>query len=134
VPHLIVHALESDLAGREADLIAALTEAVVAVYGDWAREIAQVRLVGVPAGRWGIGGRPAASPAPAVTFGIRESVFDRPDAAEVLGRLTAGITDAVVAVVGERVRPGVTVDFVGEPAGRAGVGGALRHPALLPPT
>ena len=126
MPHLTVHALESDLAGREADLIAGLTDAVVAVYGDWAREIAQVRLVGVPAGRWGIGGRPAESPAPAVTFGIREGAFHRPDSAELLGRLAAGVTDAVVAVVGERVRPGVTVDFVGEPAGRTGLGGVLR--------
>jgi phenylpyruvate tautomerase PptA (4-oxalocrotonate tautomerase family) len=126
VPHLTVHALESDLAGREADLIGGLTEAVVAVYGDWAREIAVVRLIGVPAGRWGVGGQPAASPAPAVTFGIREGAFHRPDSADLLGRLTAGVTDAVAAVVGERVRPGVTVEFVGTPDGRTGVGGFLQ--------
>ena len=48
--------LESELAGRETPLIATLTEAVVAVYGEWAREIVEVRLIGVPAGRWGIGG------------------------------------------------------------------------------
>lgn len=125
MPHLTVHALESDLAGREADLIEGLTEAVVAVYGEWARRIAVVRLVGVPAGRWGIGGRPAEAPAPAVTFGIRAAAFDRPDATELLGRLTAGVTDAVATVVGERVRPGVTVEFVGTPDGRTGVGGAL---------
>lgn len=125
MPHLTVHALESDLAGREADLIEGLTEAVVAVYGEWAREIAVVRLVGVPAGRWGIGGKPAEAPAPAVTFGIRAGVFDRPDATELLGRLTAGVTEAVATAVGERVRPGVTVEFVGTPDGRTGVGGAL---------
>jgi phenylpyruvate tautomerase PptA (4-oxalocrotonate tautomerase family) len=60
-----------------------------------------------------------------VTFGIRAAVFDRPDADDVLGRLAAGVTDAVAAVVGERVRPGITVEFVGTPAGRTGVGGAL---------
>ena len=89
MPHLTVHALESDLAGREGELIAGLTDAVVAVYGEWAREIAEVLLVGVPAGRWGIGGKVADVPAPRVTFGIRASIFDRPDAADVLGRLTA---------------------------------------------
>jgi phenylpyruvate tautomerase PptA (4-oxalocrotonate tautomerase family) len=115
MPHLTVHASESDLAGREADLIGKLTEAVVAVYGEWAREIAVVRLVGVPAGRWGIGGKPAEAPPPAVTFGIRATVFDRPDATDLLSRLTAGVTDAVAAVLGERVRPGVTVEFVGTP-------------------
>ncbi|MDR6317439.1 hypothetical protein [Actinoplanes couchii] len=37
MPHLSVHAPETDLTGNEPRLIAALTEAVVAVYGDWAR-------------------------------------------------------------------------------------------------
>lgn len=48
MPHLTVHALESDLSGRESALIEALTDAVVAVYGEWAREIAVVHLIGLP--------------------------------------------------------------------------------------
>ncbi|WP_433381941.1 hypothetical protein ACQPZX_18015 [Actinoplanes sp. CA-142083] len=122
MPHLTVHALESDLAGREPELIAALTDAVVAVYGDWAREIAEVLLIGVPENRWGTAG---SAPAPRVTFGIRAGVFDRPDAAEVLSRLAAAVTDAVAAAVGEQVRAGVTVEFVGSPDGRTAVGGVL---------
>ncbi|GIM88322.1 tautomerase family protein [Paractinoplanes toevensis] len=118
MPHLTVHALESDLGGREAELIAGLTDAVVAVYGEWVRESVEVLLVGVPAGRWGIGGRVAEAPAPQVTFGIRATVLDRPDATDVLGRLTAAIADAVAGVVGEQVRAATVVQFVGESDGR----------------
>jgi phenylpyruvate tautomerase PptA (4-oxalocrotonate tautomerase family) len=125
MPHLTVYAVEDDLAGREPHLIAGLTEAVVAVYGEWARDVAVVLLVGLPPGRFGIGGKPAAAPAPFVQFGIREAVFARPDAADVVTRLIAGVTDAIVAVLGERVRPGLTVEFTGTPDGRTGVGGAL---------
>jgi phenylpyruvate tautomerase PptA (4-oxalocrotonate tautomerase family) len=125
MPHLDVHVLESDLAGRETALIEKLTDAVVAVYGEWARGIAVVRLIGVPAHRWGIGGVPAPAPAPSVTFGIKEAAFGRPDAGEIVARLVSGVTDAVVAVFGERVRAGVTVELVGVPAGRSGVGGVV---------
>jgi phenylpyruvate tautomerase PptA (4-oxalocrotonate tautomerase family) len=128
MPHLDVHVLESDLAGRETALIRTLTDAVVAVYGEWARGIAVVRLIGVPSHRWGIGGAPAPAPAPSVTFGIREAAFSRPDADEIVARLVAGVTDAVVAVFGERVRAGVTVELVGTPAGRTGVGGVVVTP------
>ncbi|GIF25417.1 phenylpyruvate tautomerase PptA (4-oxalocrotonate tautomerase family) [Actinoplanes tereljensis] len=117
MPHLTVHAPESDLAGREAALIAGLTDAVVAVYGDWIRESVQVLLVGVPAGRWGIGGRPAEGPAPLVTFGIRATVLDRPDASDVLGRLAAGVTDALADAVGEQVRAAAAVEFLGTAPG-----------------
>ncbi|GAA3394256.1 hypothetical protein [Cryptosporangium minutisporangium] len=125
MPHLLVHALENDLDGREADLIAALTEAVVAVYGDWARDIAVVQLLGYPAGRWGIGGKPAEAPAPRVTFGIRDGVFSRPEGADILGGLAAGVTDAIATVIGEHVRAGVTIEFVGAPDGRTAVAGTL---------
>lgn len=125
MPHLTAHVLEDDLVGREADLIEALTEAVVAVYGEWARDIAVVHLIGLPAHRWGIGGKPAQAPAPSVTFGIREEVFSRPDAQEIAVRLISGVTDAVVSVFGERVRSGVTVELVGAPASRTGVGGIV---------
>jgi phenylpyruvate tautomerase PptA (4-oxalocrotonate tautomerase family) len=128
MPHLTVHALESDLAGRETDVIEALTDAVVAVYGDWARDIAVVYLIGLPASRWGIGGRLAQAPAPSVTFGIKEAAFSRPDAKELVARLISAVTDAVVAVFGERVRSGVTVELVGTPAGRTGIGGVVVSP------
>jgi phenylpyruvate tautomerase PptA (4-oxalocrotonate tautomerase family) len=125
VPHLTVHALDSDLVGRETALIEALTGAVVAVYGDWARDIAVVQLIGVPAGRWGVGGRPAPAPAPSVTFGVREAMFSRPDADDVVARLISEATEAIVAVFGEAVRAGVSVELVGTPAGRTGLGGAV---------
>jgi phenylpyruvate tautomerase PptA (4-oxalocrotonate tautomerase family) len=125
MPHLSVRVMESDLAGNETALIRTLTDAVVAVYGEWARATVDVHLVGVPQHRWGLGGVPAAAPSPAVTFGIRESVFDRPDADAIVARLVAGVTDAVVEVFGERVRAGVLVEFVATPAGRTGLGGAV---------
>lgn len=125
MPHLTVHALEDQLAGHEPALIASLTDAVVSVYGDWARDIAVVHLVGVPAGRWGVGGRPVEDVAPTVTFGIREAAFARPDARDLTARLVAAVTDAVAAVFGAGVRPGVTVDLVGSPDGRTAVGGVL---------
>ncbi|TNC27415.1 tautomerase family protein [Amycolatopsis alkalitolerans] len=128
MPHLTVRALEDDLAGREVELIGALTDAVVEVYGDWAREIAVVQLIGLPANRWGIGGKPAESPSPSVTFGINEAAFSRPDAQDIVARLIAGVTDAIVAVFGERVRSGVTVELVGTPMERTGVGGVMATP------
>jgi phenylpyruvate tautomerase PptA (4-oxalocrotonate tautomerase family) len=122
VPHLTVHAQENDLAGHETALIERLTDAVVGVYGDWAREIAVVRLIGLPPGRWGIGGKPAQSPAPSVTFGIKEAAFGRPEA---VARLAERVTDAIADVFGEPVRAGVTVEFVGTLPGRTAVGGVL---------
>ena len=128
MPHLSVYALESDLAGRETALIHKLTDAVVAVYGEWARAITDVRLIGLPPHRWGIGGTPAQAPSPSVTFGIREAAFTRPDADEIVARLVAEVTDAVVEVFGERVRAGVTVELVATPAGRTAVGGVIVTP------
>jgi phenylpyruvate tautomerase PptA (4-oxalocrotonate tautomerase family) len=125
MPHLRVHALESDLAGHETALIEKLTDAVVAVYGQWARSSAVVQLIGLPQHRWGVGGRPAQAPAPSITFGIKEAALSRPDADEIVARLVAGVTDAIVAVFGERVRAGVTVELVGTPAGRTGIGGVV---------
>ncbi|WP_169952789.1 tautomerase family protein [Microbispora sp. H11081] len=125
MPHLSVHVLESDLVGREAALIEKLTDAVVAVYGEWARSIAVVQLIGLPPDRWGIGGIAAQAPSPSVTFGIREAAFSRPDADEIIARLISGVTDAIVEVFGERVRAGVTVELVGTPAGRTGIGGVV---------
>ncbi len=125
MPHLIVYASEGELEGREAEVITALTDAVVAVYGEWARAIAVVQLIGMPPGRWGVGGKAAAAPAPRVTFGIKAAAFDRPDAEEIVAGLVARVTDALVAVFGERIRPDVVVELVGTPAGRSGVGGEI---------
>jgi phenylpyruvate tautomerase PptA (4-oxalocrotonate tautomerase family) len=125
MPHLTVHALEADLAGREAALAGALTDAVAAVYGEWARELVSVQLVGLPAGRWAVGGRLTDVVSPAVTLGVREAMFTRPDAAELAGRLIASVTDAVASVVGPHSRAGITVELVATPAGRSGVGGVL---------
>jgi phenylpyruvate tautomerase PptA (4-oxalocrotonate tautomerase family) len=125
MPHLRVHALESDLAGRESALIEKLTDAVVAVYGEWARGIVVVQLIGLPPHRWGIGGTPARTPSPSVTFGIKEAAFGRPDADEIVARLVSVVTDAIVDIFGEDVRAGVTVELVGTPAGRTGIGGVV---------
>jgi phenylpyruvate tautomerase PptA (4-oxalocrotonate tautomerase family) len=125
VPHLDVYTLETDLAGRESALIEALTTAVVAVYGEWVRPSVVVRLIGLPAGRWAVGGRPAAVAAPSVTFGIRADALDRPDAATVLGGLATRITEAIAVVLGEQQRDGTTVEFVAQRAGRIAVGGTL---------
>jgi|SRR3954452_2887521 phenylpyruvate tautomerase PptA (4-oxalocrotonate tautomerase family) len=128
MPHLTVYAPEAALADREAPLIAALTDAVVDVYGEWAREHAVVLLIGVPPGRWGVAGKPVESPAPRVAFGIRATVFDRPDVREILSRLTAGVTDAIASVLGDDLRPDVTVEFAGTQDGRTGIGGILVSP------
>ena len=68
---------------------------------------------------------PAHTPSPTVTFGIKEAALRRPDAGEIVARLVSGVTDAIVTVLGERVRAGVTVELVSAPAGRTGVGGVV---------
>jgi phenylpyruvate tautomerase PptA (4-oxalocrotonate tautomerase family) len=125
MPHLTASVPEAQLAGREPALITALTDAVVEVYGEWARDIVVVRLDGVPQGRWGIGGRAADDAAPAITFGIREAALSRPDGKQVTARLIAGLTDAVASVLGEQARSGTSVELIATPEGRAGVGGAV---------
>jgi phenylpyruvate tautomerase PptA (4-oxalocrotonate tautomerase family) len=125
MPHLSVRVPEARLAGNEPALIAALTDAVVAVYGEWARDLVVVHLDGVPAGRWGIGGRAADDAAPAITFGIREAALTRPDGNEIAARLVSGLTDAVAGVCGEQARGGTSVDLVATPEGRTGFGGVI---------
>jgi phenylpyruvate tautomerase PptA (4-oxalocrotonate tautomerase family) len=124
MPHLTVRALDDDLKGNESDLIAALTDAVTSVYGEWVRDSVMVILDGIPAGRWGVGGRVAEELAPIVEFGIREEVFARPDAPDLVPRLLAVVTDAVTSVLGERVRADLLVELIGTPAARTGIGGA----------
>jgi phenylpyruvate tautomerase PptA (4-oxalocrotonate tautomerase family) len=126
MPHLTVSATESQLAGREPALISALTDAVVAVYGEWARPLVVVHLVAVPPGRWGVGGRVVdADAAPEVRFGIRAGALTRPDGIDIARRLVAAVTDAVAVVVGEQLRETVLVELVPQPDDQVGVGGTL---------
>lgn len=125
MPHLVVHAREEDLDGREAELITALTEAVVAVYGEWAREIVNVQLIGIPGRRWGIAGRAPEAPTTAISLGVRQALFDRPDTEQLVRGLIAAVTDAVAAVFGAPARPRVTVELIATPPGRTGVAGVL---------
>jgi phenylpyruvate tautomerase PptA (4-oxalocrotonate tautomerase family) len=117
VPHLTVHALENDLTGREAALAQALTDSVVSVYGPWARDVVNVQLISIPAGRWAVGGTLVQTVAPVVTFGVNEAMFARADADELVARLTGSVTDAVASAVGEHCRAGITVQLVATPAG-----------------
>ena len=125
MPHLTARVPEARLAGNEPALIAALTDALVQVYGEWAREIVVVHLDGVPRGRWGIGGKAVDDAAPAITFGIREAALTRPGGDETAARLVAVLTDAVASVLGEQARRGTSVELVATPPGRSGVGGAM---------
>jgi phenylpyruvate tautomerase PptA (4-oxalocrotonate tautomerase family) len=125
MPHLTAHVPEARLAGNEPALITALTDALVQVYGEWAREIVVVHLDGVPQGRWGIGGKAVDDAAPAITFGIREAALTRPGGDETAARLVAVLTDAVASVLGEQARRGTSVELVATPPGRSGVSGAI---------
>ena len=125
MPHLTARVPEARLAGNELPLITALTDAVVQVYGEWARDLVVVHLDGIPRGRWGIGGQPADGAAPAITLGIREAALARPDGKQIAARLVAGLTDAVASVLGEEARGGTSVELVATPEGRAGIGGAI---------
>ena len=125
MPHLTARVPEAQLAGREPALITALTDAVVQVYGEWARDLVVIHLDGIPQGRCGIGGRVADDAAPAITFGIREAALSRPDGREIAARLVAGLTDAVASVLGEQTRDGTSVELIATPGGRAGLGGVI---------
>jgi phenylpyruvate tautomerase PptA (4-oxalocrotonate tautomerase family) len=125
MPHVTLYALEEELAGREPGLIGELTDAVVSVYGEWARSSVDVRLIGVPAGRWARGGVAVSTAAPSVTFGLREEVFARADAASVIARLVSAFTEAVTAVFGDDCRDEVLVELVGQPTSRSGLGGKV---------
>jgi phenylpyruvate tautomerase PptA (4-oxalocrotonate tautomerase family) len=125
MPHMTVHVPEAQLAGREPTLIAALTGAVVEVYGEWAREHVVIRLDGVPEGRWAIGGRAVEDAASAVTFGIQEAAFTRPDAKDVLARLVTALTDALTSVLGEQAHDAISIEFVATPPGRTAHAGVI---------
>lgn len=124
MPHLTADLPETRLAGNERALVTALTEAIVGVYGEWARPLVSVRLFGVPAGRFAQGGV-AVDTSASVTLGVRSGVFERADAAEITIRLGAALTDAVTSVLGEDLRPGTMVELLASPPERTFVGGAL---------
>ncbi|CAL9673052.1 4-oxalocrotonate tautomerase family protein [Streptomyces sp. NPDC057340] len=124
MPHLTVHLPEHRLTGNEPGLIAALTDAVVDVYGDWARDLVGIRLAGVPAGRFAQGGK-AVDTSASVILGVRAGLFDLPDADQITARLGAALTDAIVRVVGDDIRAGTVVELVASPPERTFVGGAL---------
>jgi phenylpyruvate tautomerase PptA (4-oxalocrotonate tautomerase family) len=125
MPHVTLYALEEVLVGHEAEVAAKLTNAVVSVYGEWARASVDVRLIGIPGGRWARGGVMVNDAAPAVTFGMREEVFAREDAPAVVSRFVTAFTDAVTAVFGEEYRDDVLVELVGQPTTRSGLGGKV---------
>jgi phenylpyruvate tautomerase PptA (4-oxalocrotonate tautomerase family) len=125
MPHVTLYALDGELAGREPDLIRELTSAVVSVYGEWARGSVEVRLIGIPAGRLARGGTAVDTAAPSVTFGMREEVFAREDAAGVIAQLVTALTAAVTAVFGDGRRDQVLVELVGQPTSRSGLGGRV---------
>ena len=125
MPHLTVRVPEAQLAGHEPALITALTDAVVQVYGEWARDLVVVHLDGIPRGRWAIGGTAVDNAAPTITFGIREAALSRPDGREIAARLVAGLTGAAASVLGEQARRGTSVELVATPAGRTGLGGTI---------
>jgi phenylpyruvate tautomerase PptA (4-oxalocrotonate tautomerase family) len=125
MPHVTLYALEEELVGREPGLIGELTNAVVSVYGEWARSSVDVRLIGIPVGRWARGGATVATAAPSVTFGMREEVFAREDSATVIAQLVSAFTEAVAAVFGDDCRDEVLVELVGQPTARSGLGGKV---------
>ncbi|MFD8692370.1 nuclear transport factor 2 family protein [Streptomyces sp. NPDC059651] len=125
MPHLMIHASEPQIAGHEHDLIARLTEAVTSVYGEWARPLVVVQLVGIAVGRRAVGGVARPEAAPTVTLAVREKAFTRADGPGVAARLVAAVTDAVATALGEQHRAGVVVDLVATRDDRTAVGGRL---------
>jgi phenylpyruvate tautomerase PptA (4-oxalocrotonate tautomerase family) len=124
VPHFNVHMFEEALDGEvEPATIRALTDALVEVYGERARELAVVEILGIPRHRWGIGGTPAVEHRPTVTLHLREPALHLVDDAPE--RLIAAITDAMARVLGDDIRAHLAVTIVGIPTGRSGVAGQV---------
>ncbi|MFF1624647.1 tautomerase family protein [Streptomyces sp. NPDC058272] len=124
MPHLTVQIREETLDGStEPKLIRALTDAVAAVVGEWARPVAVVELFGIPEHRWGTAGIPGEAPAPVITLNLREGALTHPRIPDAPARLIKSLTEAAVTALGEAARKHVTVLIVGVPAGRSGVGG-----------
>jgi phenylpyruvate tautomerase PptA (4-oxalocrotonate tautomerase family) len=126
VPHFTVQMLEEKLDGTvEPKIISELTEAVVRVYGEWARPLVVAGLLGVPRNRWGHGGQVTAGAPAIVTLNMREAGLTRPDIDSPPARLIESITEAMSDALGPAIRDELTVLVVGTPEGRSGVGGAV---------
>lgn len=126
MPHFAVRMLDEVLDGTvEPKIIGALTEAVVAVYGEWARPLVVVELSGLPRHRLGVGGQPATRNRPIIQLSMREAALTLASVDDPPARLVAAITEAMVTALGEDVRADVDVLLVGVPPGRSGVGGTL---------
>ncbi|WP_214401859.1 tautomerase family protein [Pseudonocardia lacus] len=123
MPHLQVRLSEDDVDDAvAARVIAELTEAIAAVYGECARPHAVVEIIGIPPGRWGVGGVPAA-PVPAVTLSMRAEALRPPHGDARAARLIAELTGAVGRALGAPAAARTTVELLGVPAARSGVGG-----------
>ena len=122
MPHVLLFAVEEQLVGREAELVAVLTDAVVSVYGEWARSSVDVRLIGIPAGRWDPWRYAGRKAAPVVQFGMREEVLSRTDADPIVAGLVMPFTDAVAAVFGDLYRDELLVELIGQPTSRSRLG------------
>jgi phenylpyruvate tautomerase PptA (4-oxalocrotonate tautomerase family) len=126
MPHFTVHISEDVLDGQtEEGLIQGLTDAVGSVYGERFKHLVAVDLIGIPRRRRGIGGRPTDQAAPNVTLSLREAAYQHPDVPDAPARLISAITEAVVGVLGDRIREQVTVGLSATPEGRSGVGGRV---------
>jgi phenylpyruvate tautomerase PptA (4-oxalocrotonate tautomerase family) len=125
MPHLTVMTTETQVVGRERALISELTDAVADVYGEWARPLVTVRIVALPADRWGVGGQIAVRPSPTVRFELRAGALTRPGGQDVARHLVARVTDAVASVLDEELHPSVIVELVPQPDHLVGVGGNL---------
>ncbi|MFE2725682.1 hypothetical protein [Kitasatospora sp. NPDC059327] len=126
MPHFSLHIREETLDGTiEPQLIGALTDAVAAVFGDGARPLVGVELIGVPQNRRGSGGVPTDRPDPRVTLSMREAALRLDHVPDATARLIAATYDALAGVLGEEIRPRTVVTVVGVPQGSSGAGGEL---------
>jgi phenylpyruvate tautomerase PptA (4-oxalocrotonate tautomerase family) len=109
MPHLQVRLATDELDGDvEPRLIASLTDAIVAVYGEWARPIAVIDIEGIPAGRSGVGGVRTAV-APIAVMGVRPDALYPPDGDARAAALIESLTAAVGTVLGAPTAERTTV-------------------------
>ncbi|MEU9043751.1 MULTISPECIES: hypothetical protein [unclassified Kitasatospora] len=126
MPHLSLHIREESLdATVEPRLIAALTEAVATVFGEQARPMVAVELIGVPQRRRGIGGVPTGEAAPVVALSMREAAYHLPHVPDAPARLVAAVTEAITGTLGEAAGRQTVVTVEGVAAGRSGIGGQV---------
>ena len=109
MPHLQVQLAADELDGTvEPRLIASLTDAIVSVYGEWARPIAVVEIDPIATGRSGVGGTRTAV-APILTMGVRAAALLPPEGDARAAALIDALTSAVGAVLGAPTAERTTV-------------------------